>query len=245
MAQPFHNEAYAEEYQTNAYNGFPFMPEFGHRRHAPREEPFIRHNAHGRSGPGWYQGNHKIPKFKSKKYFVRPVDGARRGTMGRMKDAFTGQGADVFVVANGDRRTLHREMPGRERWTNWASTGMQWPREAAGGWTKGAFEDMDWYPPGNLKSMPWAKREDGNVYNFRTRQYEDFDLGHRKDFWADAHWPRGERGKRSIPSCWRTWDGKWLSTVSPSAGKHVGGRPLVNGGFDPRFDGFDDEDYWW
>jgi hypothetical protein len=47
---------------------------------------------------------------------------------------------------------------------------------------------MDWYPPGNLKSMPWAKRDHGEVYNFRTRGYEDFDIRDRKDFWADAHW---------------------------------------------------------
>ena len=111
MANRYHNNPLAENYQQNTYNGFPFLPEFGTRRTAPREEPFIHHRARGHAGPGWYQGGRKLHKFQSKKYWARPIDGARQGTFGRIKDALTGEGPDVFVVANGDKRTLMRDMP--------------------------------------------------------------------------------------------------------------------------------------
>jgi hypothetical protein len=182
MANWYHNEPYAENYQQATYNGFPFLPEYGPRRHAPREEPFITQS---RGHKGWYQGDLRLPSsFKSKKYFVRPIDGARRGTLGRLRDGLTGQGPDVFVVAKGDARTLHREVPGRERWSNWDKTGLHWPRHG----DRDAGEDMDWYPKRNMRSMPWAKREKGEVYNFRTRHFEELRGSNRRDFWSDAHW---------------------------------------------------------
>lgn len=226
MAHRFHNEPLAENYQQAAYNGFPFLPEFGHRRTAPREEPFIHHRANGIAGqgPGWYQGGHKFPKgsFRSKKYWVRPIDGARHGALGRLKDALTGEGPDVFVVANGDRRTFMRDVPSRNHWSGWDKTGLRWVGDA--NW-RGASEDMDWYPKTNYHA-PWARREKDQVYNFRTREYDDLKGSNRLGFWSDAHYSQGQRGKYSIPTAWRMWDGKWHTTVDPSAGRWPGGRPL-------------------
>jgi hypothetical protein len=229
MANWWHNAPYAEEYQNNAYNGFPFLPEYGTRRTAPAEEPFIHYqtDATGARGSGWYQGGRKLQHFKSQKYWVRPVDGARRGTLGRLKDAVTGSGPDVYVVANGDRRTLMRDMPRRDQWSNWDSTGMRGLGDA--NW-RGASEDMDWYPRADFEPAPWARREKGEVYNFRTRKYKRITGLNKGGFWSDAHYPKGQRkGKRALPTCWREWDGEWHTTVDPSAGRWAGGRPLYYG----------------
>jgi hypothetical protein len=51
-----------------------------------------------------------------------------------------------------------------------------------------AEEDMDWYPKKNLKSAPWAKRERGEVYNFRTREFDELNGANRREFWSAAHW---------------------------------------------------------
>ncbi|EME41844.1 hypothetical protein DOTSEDRAFT_135635 [Dothistroma septosporum NZE10] len=220
MAYPFHPQPLSEDYQQAAYNGFPFVPEFGHRRNAPREEPFV----HYRPNRGWYQGGRKLENFKSKKYWARPVDGARRGTLGRIKDGLTGEGPDVFVVMNGDRRTLHRDMPKRGHWSHWDENGLGWLNRDPD-W-RGAAEDMDWLPPGNLGSTPWARRERDEVYNFRTRRYSEIQPGYKWGFWSDAHWPHGHRGKWSLPTCWRDWDGHWNTTVDGSAGRWPGGRPV-------------------
>lgn len=225
MAFPHHNNPFSEDYQQAAYNGFPFLPEFGHRRTAPREEPFILHRARGPSGPGWYQGGRKLPStFRSKKYWVRPIDHpSRHGTFGRIKDALSGQGPDVFVVTNGDRRTLHRDLPSRNHWSGWDKTGLKWAGDA--NW-RGAAEDMDWYPKSSYHTS-WARRDKDKVYNFRTREYDDLKGWNRKSFWSDAHYSREkERGKGGIPTAWRGWDGQWYSTVHPSAGRWPGGRPL-------------------
>ena len=63
----WHPQPYAEEYEQAAYNGFPFLPEFGTRRNAPAEEPFITWRPGGAQGRGWYQGKRKLHGFKSKK----------------------------------------------------------------------------------------------------------------------------------------------------------------------------------
>lgn len=222
MAAWWHNAPLAENYQNAAYNGFPFIPEFGTRRNAPREEPFIHWRPGGTNGHGWYQGGRKLNNFRSKKYWARPSDGARHGTFGRIKDALTNEGPDVFVVANGDRRTLHREMPSRDHWGNWDATGLGWLDT---NW-RGSAEDPDWYVPGNMGSTKWARREPDEVYNHRTRRYSHINTRNKWNFWSDAHWPRGERKKWGVPTCWREWDGHWNSRVDGSAGRWPGGRPL-------------------
>ncbi|CAK3918586.1 Hypothetical predicted protein [Lecanosticta acicola] len=219
----WHKGPYAEQYQQNVYNGFPFLPEFGNRRLAPTEEPFVRWSPGGAQGAGWYQGKRKLHGFKSKKYWARPVDGKRRGHWGRIKDGLTGEGADVFVVANGDRRTLHRELPSRAHWSHWDSTGMKWLMDED--W-RARVEDMDWYPHRNLGSTRWAKRDANEVYDFKTRRYEHITPKNRSRFWSDAHWPNGKRSDHSLPTCWRSWDGDWHTTVHPTAGFWAGGRPL-------------------
>ncbi|KAF2167698.1 hypothetical protein M409DRAFT_21851 [Zasmidium cellare ATCC 36951] len=226
MAHWWHPEPYAEDYQQAAYNGFPFLPEFGHRRTAPREEPFVHWRPSGAGGRGWYQGGRKLHGFKSKKYWARPVDGARRGTLGRIKDGLTGEGPDIFVVANGDRRTLHRDMPSRNHWSHWDSTGLRWLDDGRDANWRSPVEDMDWYPPGNLGSTPWARRDRDEVYNFRTRRYDDLRPGNQWKFWSDAHWPKGQRKRYGVPTAWREWDGHWNTTVDGSAGRWPGGRPL-------------------
>ncbi|KAM3421642.1 hypothetical protein BST61_g2027 [Cercospora zeina] len=226
MAVPWHNAPFTENYQQNAFNGFPYLPEYGHARTAPAEEPFIIHRSHGHSGRGWYQGGRKLNKLRSKKYWVRPVDDARHGTLGRLKDALTGEGPDVYVVANADKRTFHRDRPSRMHWSGWDKTGLKWAgANGDANWTAPAH-DVDWYPR-TTYHVPWARRDGRDqVYNFRTREYDRLTGANRWNFWSDAHYPRGKRGQHGIPATWRMWNGKWCSTVDPSAGSWPGGRPL-------------------
>jgi hypothetical protein len=134
----------------------------------PDESPYIDYNPWTRQ---WHQGQEVLPNFKPKKYFARPVDcRRRRGFFGRLKDALTGQGADVYVVINGDRRTLHRDLPDREQWSGWEEDDSDWSV------VPGVGDDDEplTASEGLRMEMPWARRSQRGrrVYDFGRRRFE-------------------------------------------------------------------------
>ncbi|KAK5128411.1 hypothetical protein LTR85_003079 [Meristemomyces frigidus] len=242
MAWPYWGVPQSDNYQDNNFNGYdwrnrwpydfdpfnfnpthPWFPDNGHRRTAPREPPFVDYDPDNR---GWYQGNHKMPSnFKPKKYWARPVDGKRKGAFGRLADGLTGEGADVFVVLNGDKRTLMRDMPHRAQWSKWG--GYLWdPNFGQWRWDKDATSGEAFH-----KTMPWAGKGDGKRYNFQTREYEDRKeraKNHMQNrLWTDAHWPEGAGRYDMNPLSFRTDPWVYQTAVSPYAGLWAGGRPRM------------------
>ena len=102
-------------------------------------------------------------RSRSKKYWARPVDGRRRGTLGRLLDVLIGEGPDVFVVLTGSRRSLHRDMPHRAQWAGW-----EWSLDDHGRCRSEG--------PGHSRSEPDHFERNGarrrGKYNFQTRKYE-------------------------------------------------------------------------
>lgn len=147
------------------------------------------------------------PKRKSKKktlYFVRPHDGRpdhRRGTLGRFKDAFTGEGPDVFVTKT-TRDRLMRDRP--QRW-QWAGHGLD-EREIA---TKIVEPGFQWKELEPVREAPWAKRRVGEGYDFRKRRYRDVD----GEMWKDARWREGAT-KGSWPEVYRDGGYRWWKRVA-------------------------------
>lgn len=219
-----------ENAYQNAYNGFqtydmkdgePCPPDRGHKRPAYAEVPFIDFDPDiGR----WTNGLHVLGcDFKPKKYWARPVDGKRRGTFGRLMDGLTGQGPDVFVVLNGDRRTLHRDLPHRAQWSRWG--GPQWDVN---------HNSDQWDPDHTLGEKvhhhrSWSDRN-RKWYNFKTRQYDNSRKtirNHLSDnLWTDAHWAPGAKGKYSIPVDIRDGFNQRTGFVQPWNGMFPGGRPI-------------------
>lgn len=241
MAYRSVGDPYSENFQNNLrlhgptwkdprwHPWFGWVPgpghERGHARSAPAEQPFVDYDPRIKR---WTQGGRVLDKdFKAKKYWARPVDGKRRGTMGRLKDGLTGEGPDVFVVLNGDRRTLHRDMPHRAQWSKWKGPGydVNW-------WSKVLGEDRDLTMGENVSwDMKWAKSDPREKYNFQTREYE----GPRKRFkhemqgrlWTDAHWPDGAKRDHMNPLSFRgPYPDQWSTRVGFGAGLWPGGRPF-------------------
>lgn len=129
------------------------------------------------------------PKRKSKKhlYFIRPHDAHphhRKGTFGRIADALTGEGPDVFVTGTTNPARLHRDRPQRWQWTN---------RSPANGeiLTTIVEPGFEWRDLKQPMEAPWARRGGGDGYDFRTRRYG----GGGRGMWTDARWsPDARRG---------------------------------------------------
>lgn len=121
---------------------------------------------------------------KKKLYFIRPHDGRpehRRGTLGRLKDALTGQGPDIFVTAT----TLGRRMRDRPQRWQWAGYGID-SKEIR---TKVVEPGFAWSELDPVKEAPWARRSPMEGYDFRKRRYG----GPREDALTDARWSPGAR----------------------------------------------------
>ena len=227
----FQDNVFKGMHTPNGWNGQPFSPnplnpsspiyyrDIGHRRSAPAEPPFVEFNAMHR---GWYQGPFKMPRsFQSNKYWARPIDGKRRGAMGRLLDGLTREGPDVFVVINGDRRTLSRDMPHKPQWSQWE--GPAWDAN----WNKRMW-DKD-FTEGEDLHMTRPGVERNEHYNFRTRKYE----GHadlmkhswQGRLWTDAHWAPGAKRSARNPLSFRTDPLRYSTKVAPFSGFHPGGRP--------------------
>ncbi|WPG99243.1 Hypothetical protein R9X50_00205400 [Acrodontium crateriforme] len=224
----YHSHPTENAYQ-NAYNGFqtydmkdgePSPPDRGHKRSAYNEPSFINFDPNiGR----WTNGIHVLGRdFKPKKYWARPVDGRRRGTFGRLMDGLTGEGPDVFVVLNGDRRTLHRDMPHRAQWSRWGGAK----------WDVNHNSDL-WDPDHTLGEKvhfkkPWSDRN-RQWYNFKTRKYDGAQKtiqNHMSNnLWTDAHWAPGAKGKNNFPTEIRDGFGQRAGFLPPGVGMFPGGRP--------------------
>ncbi|KAK3705495.1 hypothetical protein LTR37_013312 [Vermiconidia calcicola] len=210
-----HNNYYWSEWSTR-------YPDRGHARSAPAELPYIEYD------PGlrrWTQGNKVLSSsFKPKKYWARPVDGKRRGALGRLKDGLTGEGPDVFAVLNGDRRTLHRDLPHRAQWSNWDGPNHN-PNWLS--WWYG--EDMDetrgehWHG-----DAPWAD-QGAKRYNFRNRKYQGPARQHldalRGKLWSDAYWREGAKRNDKNPLSKKDhWGQAWTRVPYWQAYMYPGGR---------------------
>jgi hypothetical protein len=140
----------------------------------------------------------KATSGKQDKCFVRPVDGKRRGSWGRLMDGVTGSGPDVFVTV---RPKTRGRSPDHDRWSNWDSIERS-------SHSKVSISRKD------SSETPWASRSKHEVYNFRTRKYETISEKNRDGFWSHAHWDESEGADRShkhhkVPKCFRDSHGQW------------------------------------
>jgi hypothetical protein len=106
-------------------------------------------------------------KSKGAKYWVRPVDGKRRGVWGRMLDGLTGEGPDVFVVFGRNRRSGQTDRPRTWEWRNEENPDLYYVTGASCGCV-----DCSLYfkGPEERFEMGWAKRQ--KRYNNDSRRYE-------------------------------------------------------------------------
>ena len=104
-------------------------------------------------------------KSRGGKYWVRPVDGKRRGARGRLLDGLTGEGPDVFVVTGG-RQSWQMDRPDRWEWSNWCNPELHFVTGAGCGCVDCG---LYWKELGRYE-MGWAKRQ--KKYTPHTRRYE-------------------------------------------------------------------------
>lgn len=215
----------AENFQQNRWNrrhGVDPWDNRGPRRTYPLEQPFIR----WKPGDGWWRGNQKLRHHKPQYYWTRPNDGKRTGSWGRLKDALTGEGPDVFITITGDKRTLMRDRPRKEQWT-------LWPEELGRTWERRNL-DMDAIPAEFMDSFNanWTNNSSrqGARYNFRTRKYEppNWSWTATPDrVWRDAQWRVEARRRDNNPLSHQMANGEWWSRIPWQAGDWPGGRPKV------------------
>ncbi|RMY64569.1 hypothetical protein D0863_09735 [Hortaea werneckii] len=210
-------EARQDDYITNR----PWGSWHGHARDAPREYPYIEHNA---QLGGWWQGPVRLRNFKPNLYFTRPHDGKRTGGFGRLKDALTGEGPDVFVTISGDKRTLMRDRPQKWQWSEWALTDEEQDERIE------FDKDLRYQDLEPIIETPWAQRSGWHKYNFRTRKFEhprwSWLTDHDK-VWRDATWAPGAKRRDMRPLNKRNIYGEWESRVPWQAGYWCGGRPRI------------------
>ena len=209
-----------ENRQDDAWNGFRRRPDVGHRRSAPQELPYREWDPIIRR---WRQGPQVLWNFKPKHYFTRPHDGKRPGALGRLKDAFTREGADVFITSSGDERTLMRDRPQRWQWAGWGMTPAEARRKAL------YDKDFRWQDFEPILDASWTqkKRDWKPYYNFRNRKWEHplQVWSHPDRVWTDARWPEGARHSSRRPLTYRDLGDQWWSRVPWWAQHYPGGRP--------------------
>ncbi|TKA66248.1 hypothetical protein B0A55_09597 [Friedmanniomyces simplex] len=191
--------AEAEQTQDN-HHTFPFLPWRdlgGNPRSFPAELPFREYAPSARR---WRQGSHVLRNFRPKYYYTRPCDGKRAGTVGRLKDALTGEGPDVFVTISGDKRTLMRDRPQRWQWSGW---GSPWDEQnlAARAWDKD-WREQDAMPLLGRHSN--GDRHGGKAYNFRDRRFHSprawwWGSPNSEALWRNAQWAEGARRSDRSP----------------------------------------------
>ncbi|KAK8192562.1 hypothetical protein M8818_007732 [Zalaria obscura] len=178
---------------------------------APEARPFPPDLVYRAPGLGWVEQDRYQPHrlghgFRPKHYWVRPSDGKRTGTMGRLKDALTGEGPDVFVASVGDPRLSWDLGPSKADWSNW----------------KGPIYDETWNhrfetarmtgtPFYENREAPWArgKRRENQRYDFFERKYKHWS----KPLWSDVQWRRNA-GRNSEPVALRDSYGRWSPASS-------------------------------
>ncbi|KAK4956516.1 hypothetical protein LTR10_006043 [Elasticomyces elasticus] len=220
-------DPYAEQTQDAVYDwryvGYP-LDDYGTRRGAPAELPYREYDPVLR---GWYQGERRLHNFRPKLYYTRPSDGKRKGAAGRLKDAFTGEGPDVFVTMSGDRRTLMRDRPQRWQWSGWGSPYDEKNREAR-------WHDKDWREQDDMPLLNHNdSSRDGQSYNFKCRKYHTprpwwYNYPDNNNIWTDARWSEGARHADMNPLSKQHVSGRWTTRVPRWSGVgpfRAGGRP--------------------
>jgi hypothetical protein len=196
----------------------PWRPwlNLGDHRNAPNEPPWKQWDPENR---GWHQGSRRLRNFRPDYYFTRPCDGKRRGTTGRLKDALTGEGPDVFITISGDKRTLMRDRPQRRQWAGWPETRGEWLQR---------HSDRNWRPQDDEPVYRWhADRANEPHYNFRSREFQSTQrvMNHPWSAWTNAQWPERASHDNMNPRNYRDARYQWFTRVSPWAGLWPGGRP--------------------
>ncbi|KAK5118070.1 hypothetical protein LTR62_004116 [Meristemomyces frigidus] len=217
--EPFSN--YQTDYKWRyPYSVFPPQDvREGPRRNAPAEPPFKEYDPFNRC---WRQGNRRLPGFKPKYYFTRPCDGKRAGALGRIKDALTGEGPDVFITINGDKRTLMRDRPQRHAWSGWGLT----PEEIR----DRVRYDPDWRGCDAMPviGMSWThNRNHEPLYNYQNREFITPEKMARQpqNVWTNVDWGQGGKDGWKMPLSYRDTNRNWTTRVNPWAGLYPGARP--------------------
>lgn len=216
------DRAWSETFQDNRWNtdGQWSGYNVGPRRSAPAEPPY-RTQRKGR----WYEGKREIRGFKATMYLVRPSDGKRAGTKGRLLDALSGEGPDVFAVKCGDKRTLMRDRPQRWMWSGWAISEVQSTEAML---FDKDFRRKDLRRPRDFSSSIEKTRASKSRYNFQTRRYQSEReplTRPPEDIWTDARWADGARHQDRFPLSYRDANREWWTRVPPDSGNYAGGRP--------------------
>lgn len=206
-----------ERRQDAFFFGHRRRPVWGPHRNAPREPPFKEYNPITRQ---WHQGSQVLHNFKPNHYFTRPIDGKRRGASGRLKDALTGKGPDVFITTSGDKRTFFRDRPQRWQWSGWPRHPAEFLDDR---------HDRDWRLQDDplLNPVFGQQRKKNQLYDHRTRKF----VSERKAFrdpasvWKNVQWSEKVREKRTMPLSFQDGFGLWHSRVHPDSGLFAGGRP--------------------
>lgn len=211
-----------ETFQNNRWNsdGRYSGPDFGPRRGAPAEKPY-RQQRRGR----WYEGRREIKGFKAPMFIVRPSDGKRSGTIGRLLDALTGEGPDVFVIKCGDKRTLMRDRPQRWQWSGWGLDDVELADLAE---FDKDFRPKDLRPIRNWLQSIERARAARHRYNFQSRRYHT----DRETFavppeyvWRDVRWPEDAKRWEAFPLSFLDGNREWWTRVPRASGNYAGGRP--------------------
>ncbi len=203
----------AEETQDRRYN-FPnnrWFDQGGTRRTFPAELPFREYDPFAHC---WRQGPHRLRNFRPNLYFTRPCDGKRTGTLGRLKDALTGEGPDVFVTISGDKRTLMRDRPQKWQWAGWGAPDREAYRY-----------DKDWRQQDAMPLM-------GKMYNFRDRKFHRpkmwwYTNPNSDRVWTNAQWEDGARRSDMSPLNKELMSGLQMTKVPHWSGlgpRRAGGR---------------------
>lgn len=117
----------------------------------------------------------------------RPGRSWFKNRMSAWHDVFTGQGPDIYV---GRLNTFHHR-PSKPRWSNWGNL----------------FGDI---PPDDVANhlLPFANNNrDGQVYDFRSRRYRDWNFDLTSSMWSDVK--RCPNKWASLPLAYRDAWGRW------------------------------------
>ena len=152
-----------------------------------------------------------------KKYWARPADGKRRGTLGRLLDVLTGEGPDVFIVLTKSRGTLQEDLPRRAQWSRWEALSYD---DDHHGRCRGEERGYARSEPSQFERSGAKQR---GKYNFQTRKYEeDAHIARNRmhdGCWTDTRWPDGARRGDMNPQSFRDGRGQWWTEASRDASR--------------------------
>jgi hypothetical protein len=182
-------------WDSHERNGWTGLPPDDHQGREYTAGPYPWPDTNGDSGCGGYNHiNRPVhdeqlrSNQKSRRAFIWPSDGKRKGTWGRWKDFAMGTGPDIFVAPQNQR-------PTRNHWKN-------------------RMQDLNINEQGKIetredasRAMPWARREKDRPYDFKARKFRR----DRPGVWAEAVWPRYDADQYDQPLAYRCRHGDWYN----------------------------------